>query len=97
MAKYLRRKKLPVLFWIPLILVSAVLFFLLTNSGRQPVREEYTLTLPEGFVLQTDDKTRNALILRGEDTAGGVLHCPFGSSEPPTLYPINHQAPKPSS
>lgn len=65
MAKYLRRQKLPVLFWIPLIWVSAVLFFLLTNSGRQPVCEEYTLTLPEGFVLQTDDKTRNALILRG--------------------------------
>ena len=92
MAKYLRKRKQPVLLWIFLLLAAAAALFLLIKPGKEPVCENYTLNLPEGFVLQYDDKTRNSRILRGEDVAGGVLHCPFGSSEPPVLYPINHQS-----
>ena len=94
MAKYLRKEKKPVFFWaLPVLILAAfVFFFLRANSGSKPVGEDYTLTLPEGYVLQQDDKTQNSLILRGEAVAGGILHCPFGSSEPPALYPINHQS-----
>ena len=94
MAKYLRKRKTPVLVWIlPVLLVAAsVFFFLRMNSAKEPVCEHYVLTLPEGMVLQNKDKTQNSLILRGEDTVGGILHCPFGSSKPPVLYPINHQS-----
>ena len=93
MAKYLRKRKTPVLVWIlPVLLVAASVFFCFrTNSVKQPVCGDYTLTLPEGFVLRQEDDTRS-LILRGEDVAGGVLHCPFGSSKAPVLYPINHQS-----
>lgn len=93
MAKYLRKRKTPVLVWIlPVLLVAAsVFFFLRANSGKKPVCGDYTLTLPEGFVLRQEDDT-HSLILHGEDVAGGILHCPFGSSEPPVLYPINHQS-----
>ena len=93
MAKYLRRRKKPVLFWILLILLLAasVFLFLRTKSGRKPVCEDYTLNLPEGFVLRQEDDTRS-LILLGEDAVGGILHCPFGTSRPPILYPINSQS-----
>lgn len=92
MAKYLRKRKKPVLVWIlPALLVAASVFFLRTNSGKKPVCADYTLTLPEGFVLRQEDSTRS-LILQGEKIVGGILHCPFGSSEPPALFPINHQS-----
>ena len=94
MAKYLRKRKMPVLVWIlPVLLVVASLFlFLRINSSEKPVCEDYTLTLPEGMVLQNKDKTQDSLILRGEKTVGGILHCPFGTSKAPVLYPINHQS-----
>ena len=94
MAKYLRKRKTPVLLWIlPVLLLTALgFFFLRMNSGKGPVCEDYVLTLPKGMVLQNKDKTQNSLILRGEDTVGGILHCPFGSSKPPVLFPINHQS-----
>jgi len=94
MAKYLRKRKKPVLLWIlPVLLLAALgFFFLRMNSGKGPVCKDYVLTLPEGMVLQNKDKTQDSLILRGEDTVGGILHCPFGSSKPPALYPINHQS-----
>ena len=93
MAKYLRKQKKPVLLWIlPILLLTAsVFFFLRTSSGKKPVCEDFTLTLPEGFVLRQEEDTRS-LILQGENVAGGILHCPFVSSEPPALYPINHQS-----
>lgn len=92
MAKYLRRRKPPVLFLMLLGIVFAVILFVLSNSGKQPVCGEYELVLPEGYVLQRDDKTQNSLILRSEEVVGGILHCPFGISKTPALYPINHQA-----
>ena len=93
MAKYLRKRKTPLLFWVlPILLLSvSVFFFLRANAGKEPVCEDYTLTLPEGFVLKQEDDTRS-LILCGEHVAGGILHCPFGSSEPPALYPLNRQS-----
>ena len=94
MAKYLRKRKKPAHLWIlpALLLAASVFCFLRANSGKGPVCEDYALTLPEGMVLQNKDKTQDSLILRGEDTVGGILHCPFGSSKPPALYPINHQS-----
>lgn len=91
MAKYLRRRKIPVLFWLLLLMVSAALLLLPAKSGKQPVCGEYSLTLPEGWVLQRDDKTQDSLILRNGEVVGGILHCPFGTSKAPALYPINHQ------
>ena len=93
MAKYLRKQKTPLLFWVlPILLLAvSVFFFLRGNSGKKPVCEDYTLTLPEGFVLKQEEDTRS-LILVGENVAGGILHCPFGSSEPPALYPLNRQS-----
>jgi len=93
MAKYLRKRKKPAHLWIlpALLLAASVFCFLRANSGKKPVCGDYTLNLPEGFVLRQEDDTRS-LILHGEAVAGGILHCPFGSSEPPVLYPINHQA-----
>lgn len=92
MAKYLRRRKPPVLFLMLLGIVFAIILFALSNSGKQPVCGEYALVLPEGYVLQHDDKTRDSLILPNGDVVGGILHCPFGTSKAPALYPLNHQA-----
>ena len=93
MAKYLHKKKSLGFFWVlpALLLAVSAFFFLRDNSGSKPVCEDYTLTLPEGFVLRQEDDMRS-LILREEAVAGVILHCPFGSSKPPALYPINHQA-----
>ena len=64
MAKYLRKRKNPVLLWIlPVLLLTALgFFFLRMNSGKGPVCKDYVLTLPEGMVLQNKDKTQDSLI-----------------------------------
>lgn len=94
MAKHLHMRKKSVLFWIlpVLLLAASVFFFFQTKSGTEPVCENYTLKMPEYLVLQQDDKRKDSLLLRGELVVGGILHCPFVSSEPPVLYPINHQS-----
>jgi|GEM_PF-6177971 len=95
MARYLRKRKTPIV--LLLIIITVALFLLIANHSKESVCTDYQIMLPEGYFLQRDSKTKDSLILCNNDIVGGVLHCPFskglwGTVEAPQLYPLDRIA-----
>lgn len=51
--------------------------FWLARENQSSFSPDYTLSLPDGIVLQSDDKTANGTLLRDGEIIGGVLNCPY--------------------
>lgn len=81
-----------------LLLLICLGGFLLLRGEKASVRFEYSLSLPEGYVLQTDEKTGNAEILRDGQTIGKVVNCLYtqrilGSTKPSDIHSLSFHIP----
>jgi len=60
-----------------LVLIIGLGIFWAVRKSRPTFRPDYTMSLPQGYALEQDEKTGNATLTQNGQAIGGILVCPY--------------------